>query len=153
MLLCHSIPPVFLHRTLFTWPFIVKTLLVWQASSGLEVESVLTGGSPRPGTGKSAFLFYDPFNPHVVGNHGPDAESDSAAGNVCAHTLMPLGYNFQPFLSQNFYLLFRKFSQLLKSFFFFTLHPRNLNICEIKIPFSSLSGSVFYYLIYAKLSQ
>merc|ERR1711954_210397 len=56
VMLCHSSPCLFATH-LYTWPFIFKTLLVLQASSGLGVESVLTVSSPRPGTGESAFLF------------------------------------------------------------------------------------------------
>merc|ERR1711954_79916 len=56
-LCCVTPPPCLFAPHLYTWPFIPKTLLVWEASSGLGVESVLTVGSPRPGTGKSAFSF------------------------------------------------------------------------------------------------
>merc|ERR1712081_147080 len=90
VMLCHSSPRLFAPH-LYTWPFIFKTLLVLQASSGLGVESVLTVGSPQPGTGESAFYLFDHLGPREVGNHGPDAESDSAAGDVCAYTLTPLG--------------------------------------------------------------
>merc|ERR1711954_243511 len=117
IMLSHSSPRLFaLH--LYTWPFIFKTLLVLQVSSGLGVESVLTVGSPQPGTGESAFLFYDPFGLREVGNHGPDAESDSAAGNVCAYTLNATWLEFSTFPFKKFYPTFQKFSTTFQKFSF-----------------------------------
>merc|ERR1711954_421912 len=117
VMLCHSSPPSF-----YTAP--LHLALHLQDPFGL-VGELRPGSGVCPhrrlsttGNGRVCFFIYDPFGLHEVGNHGPDAESDSAAGYVCACTLNATWLEFSIFPLTTFYPTFQKFSTTSQKFSF-----------------------------------
>ena len=74
LIFCYAVslsPPPFLHSTCITLPSLVhQTLMVLQASSGLEVDTVLTVCFCNQERARPQ-LFYRPLRSHEAGNHGP----------------------------------------------------------------------------------
>merc|ERR1711954_420614 len=147
-------PPISLHLIPFIRPLVIRTLWLGRLACNWEWSpSLWTALHDR----KRASLPFWIISPFCFLFYCRGLARAGRRVQLCSWECVNLHLNatwlqFSIFFFHKILLIFQEnFRYFSKSFIFFL--PRNLNIFEIQILFSSPSGSMFYYLILAKLSQ